>query len=394
MKSISTLLSIIIIGITMGISAQNAPIVTLGAVSTTATTAIVPITAVDFNNIRACDLRILYDPTIAQPTSFSIAPEIGGNINVNFTIPGVIIIGWYQSVNITRPNGSTIFNISFNKVSSGTTNLSFDSSRDDYDCQFYFNDPIDGRTKPLNDSPESSYYIPGSLTFYSITDCPVANAGPDKTLSSSNTQVTLEGSSSLQGVSYLWTTNDGNIVSGANTATPVVNAAGTYTLTVTNPSNNCSSTDFTVVSLIANAPVTFAPVLTACAGDNIEIPIKVTGFNNIGAVSLILEFDHSVLTFVSGTNTGGFPGLSFGNSIPGRINIGSNTSDPAGHTIADNSVFFILNFIYNGGTSDLEWFDDGESCEYTKTSTYDFEVLNDTPQSLFYIDGSVGPAAP
>ena len=176
MKSISTLLSLFIIGIAMSISAQNAPKVTLGTVSTTATTAIVPITAVDFNNIIACDLRILYNPLVATPTSFDIGPEMEGNFSTNFNIPGVIIIGWYIGENITVSPGSTIFNITFNKVSSGTSNLSFDSSIDEYDCQFYYKDPIDGKSKVLNDQPESSYYFPGSLTFYSEGICQIGRA--------------------------------------------------------------------------------------------------------------------------------------------------------------------------------------------------------------------------
>jgi len=42
--------------------------------------------------------------------------------------------------------------------------------------------------------------------------------------------------------------------SGANTATPTVNAAGTYTLTVTNPDGGCTATDFAVVTLNVTPP--------------------------------------------------------------------------------------------------------------------------------------------
>jgi gliding motility-associated-like protein len=83
---------------------------------------------------------------------------------------------------------------------------------------------------------------------------PNVNAGPDKVLTCTVTQVTLEGSSTTPGVTYQWTTVGGNIVSGGNTATPTVNAAGTYTLTVTNPVNGCTSTDATVVTLNNTPP--------------------------------------------------------------------------------------------------------------------------------------------
>ena len=81
------------------------------------------------------------------------------------------------------------------------------------------------------------------------TAVPDVNAGTDKVLTCLVTSVVLDGSSTTPGVSYLWTTSDGNIVSGANTAAPTVNAAGTYTLTVTNTANGCTATDAAAVTL-------------------------------------------------------------------------------------------------------------------------------------------------
>ena len=46
---------------------------------------------------------------------------------------------------------------------------------------------------------------------------------------------------------YEWTTLDGNIISGADTLNPLVDSAGTYTLTVTNPDTECTSSDDVVV---------------------------------------------------------------------------------------------------------------------------------------------------
>ncbi|MFM7080316.1 MAG: hypothetical protein ACKOYC_11075, partial [Bacteroidota bacterium] len=83
---------------------------------------------------------------------------------------------------------------------------------------------------------------------------PVANAGPDRTIDCTNATVTLNGSSNIAGSTFSWVaSNGGNIVSGANTATPVVNAAGTYTLTVTTGSA-CSSTDVALVTTNLTAP--------------------------------------------------------------------------------------------------------------------------------------------
>jgi hypothetical protein len=82
---------------------------------------------------------------------------------------------------------------------------------------------------------------------------PNVNAGADMTLTCSVTSVSLNGSSTSS-VSYSWTTIGGNIVSGATTASPVVNAAGTYILTVTNPSNGCTASDTAMVILNNTLP--------------------------------------------------------------------------------------------------------------------------------------------
>src|SRR5439155_1045486 len=83
---------------------------------------------------------------------------------------------------------------------------------------------------------------------------PVADAGTDKALNCTVASVTLSGSSSTTGALFNWSTVNGNIVSGANTATPVVNKAGTYILTVTGPSG-CTTTDSAVVTADVTVPV-------------------------------------------------------------------------------------------------------------------------------------------
>jgi len=84
---------------------------------------------------------------------------------------------------------------------------------------------------------------------------PDVNAGPDLQLDCGATQLTLQGSSTTGGnLSYAWTASPGNIVSGDNSLTPVVDQEGTYTLTITNLDNNCQSTDQVVVSSDANLP--------------------------------------------------------------------------------------------------------------------------------------------
>ena len=95
---------------------------------------------------------------------------------------------------------------------------------------------------------------------------PLAAAQSPNNLTCQSPSVTLSGSGSSTGVNmlYAWTSSPGgNIVSGGATLSPVVNAAGTYTLLVTNTTNACTATagvtvlaDQNVLTAMANAPDT------------------------------------------------------------------------------------------------------------------------------------------
>ena len=78
----------------------------------------------------------------------------------------------------------------------------------------------------------------------------VSDAGEDKQISCTEYEVTLDGTNSTEGpiYTYIWSTIDGNIVSGYNTLTPVVDAPGTYELIVFDQVYNCYQYDETVVT--------------------------------------------------------------------------------------------------------------------------------------------------
>jgi hypothetical protein len=100
-------------------------------------------------------------------------------------------------------------------------------------------------------------YDTAYVTVITQTTVPYAKAGAPKVLTCAQPQVQLMGSAS-QGsqYTYLWTaSNGGNIVSGANTLTPTVNAPGTYTLHVTNTTNGCTTQSLTSVTAV-NLPPT------------------------------------------------------------------------------------------------------------------------------------------
>jgi len=88
------------------------------------------------------------------------------------------------------------------------------------------------------------------------TTPPFAYAGDNRSLNCYFNTVLINASFSSSGANftYLWTTWDGNILSGATTLYPSVNLEGNYTLKVTNTQNGCIDLDSMIVT--QSTPVT------------------------------------------------------------------------------------------------------------------------------------------
>lgn len=146
--------------------------------------------------------------------------------------------------------------------------------------------------------------------------------------------------------------------------------------------------------LAQNAPITTAATEgNAIAGQQVTVPVTVTGFYNIGSISLSLDYDYSKLHFISALKNPALAGSfnvgdnDLGNGMHRLILgwFGSGVSLPDGSTIVDYT------FLYQSGTALLQWFDMGPSCEYTDDNAM---VLNDIPTATYYINGLVCGALP
>lgn len=145
------------------------------------------------------------------------------------------------------------------------------------------------------------------------------------------------------------------------------------------------------LTLQGDAPHTTANVAAlACPGQTISVPVVVSDYNTIGAVSLALKYNSAVLSYVSGTNNTAIP-ITITGTTPGTVFI---TNIAGLYSLPNGTTFFTLTFTYNGGYTDLSWFDtDGTSCEYAGPPVPpNFNVLPDTPTGTYYLNGSVGPS--
>ena len=114
-----------------------------------------------------------------------------------------------------------------------------------------------------------------STNVISSADLPAANAGTAQALDCGTLEVTLDGSGSEIGtnITYLWTTSDGNIVSGNNDINPIVDEEGTYQILVTNTDNGCTAISTVTVSLNNQTPVAIAnaPTQLSCTSSSVSL---------------------------------------------------------------------------------------------------------------------------
>ncbi|MEZ4952249.1 MAG: gliding motility-associated C-terminal domain-containing protein [Saprospiraceae bacterium] len=88
------------------------------------------------------------------------------------------------------------------------------------------------------------------------SDLPAAEAGMNDDLNCVDENLELDGTGSAVGpnIVYQWTTVDGNILNGATTLTPEVDAVGIYEIMVTDTATGCFFSDFVEIGLDENYP--------------------------------------------------------------------------------------------------------------------------------------------
>ncbi|HMX85054.1 MAG TPA: gliding motility-associated C-terminal domain-containing protein, partial [Saprospiraceae bacterium] len=132
---------------------------------------------------------------------------------------------------------------------------------------------------------------------------PVAKAGTDLILNCQQTTQLLDGSGSSVGpeFTYLWTTLDGNIISGANTLNPTIDQAGTYTLTVTSSKNGCSSSDDVKISLSEDFPVAVVvdPEVITC----VKLSVLINGLGSSTGPEFTYQWSTTTGNIVAGANS-------------------------------------------------------------------------------------------
>jgi hypothetical protein len=352
------------------------------------TQVIVPIYAEYLYNVSAISLFMNFDPSVLTYAGYQNInpvfnpPYDGMIINSN---PGNWALSWYNVTPINLSAGNLI-ELIFN-YNGGSTNLVWDlvsqgyCEYDDADGNILPSSFFNGFVGPAGDNPVIVQQPAGA----NISDLGDASFNVVATGAS-----TYQWQESPDGGATWNDILDGGIYSGATTQTlnltvvPISMDDYLYRVVITG--GNC-----TVISnqaLLNVVPLggiieTSLTDLLACPGDQIVIPVNVQYLYNIAALSLTLNYDAGVLSFVGTQNPNTqladgvlnefqFDGewrMSWFSIVP--INIGTGT-------------LIELVFNYNGGYTDLTWdlFTPG-NCEY---NDFDGNIL-----LANFTNGSVGP---
>lgn len=175
---------------------------------------------------------------------------------------------------------------------------------------FTFNGPNPQVTLPgfytvVATHPASGCTSGAQVQVFDNTTTPNAYAGEAPMLNCMNAVIQLNGtgSSTGNGITYLWTTFDGNIVSGTLGLFPRVNAVGTYTLKVTNTQNGCTALD--------SIEIIKAPTVTALINQVVHVACNGTA---TGSATVKPGGGNGTYTYAwsTGSNTATATGLSAG----------------------------------------------------------------------------------
>ncbi len=421
---------------------QNAPLTTAGELTTAIPgNVVIPVSVDGFADISSFTLTLEYQPLVltflsgtpnaAFVSGFSVtsSPGINGKYNV--------IISWSgDALTLNGGAASILADITFiynNTSGLGFTVLSWYDNGSS--CEY-----VNGSAEVLTDSPTADFYINGLVTSQ-LSPISYLPEMPDAFSGVIWIPVTVDNFTNIAGISLEFE-YDPNVMTYANDFTSPVSGVyvgtqslpdgnmkfsvgrygdaaslsdgatlvnvkfnfspGTTLLSWLDDGESCEYTDEMYNSLYDRpqevyyvdglvepilAPMVVADTLTAQINDLVTVPIRVYGFTNVNAYSLTLDYDPAVLTFECAS-----PDMNFsdafiaGASDPGRIEMGWFDIETS---LADGSILMYLTFQYHGGVSDLTWYNNGPTCEFTSSELY--QPMYDLPTADFYKNGKILP---
>ncbi|MGD1044889.1 MAG: cohesin domain-containing protein [Bacteroidota bacterium] len=383
MKKIIVFISLLSLMFTLGAMAQQ--VLTIQNVQAPAVGGAVtmPLNVTNFTNIGAITLKVTYDPAVVTYVGVANQPT-SGTFNVDGTTSGVITVGWFGTTPLNITAGKLLdLNFTYN---GGTSTVGFNQSACEisnaagtvltgviYQSGSLYSTsgttptltiptvqaPAVGGavTMPLN---VTNFTNIGAITLKVTYDTAVATyvgVANQPTSGTFNVDGTTKG---VITVGWFGTTPlnigtgkllDLNLTYKGGTGTvgfnqsacEISNAAGTVLTGVIYQSGSLYSASGTTPTLtIGNVQ---AP--TVGAGGAVTMPLNVTNFTNIGAITLKVTYDPALVTYVGVANQPTSGTFNVDGSTSGVITVGWFGTTPLN---IGTGKLLDLNFTYNGGT--------------------------------------------
>ena len=313
----------------------------------------VAVSATNFNNVGAISLALNYNPDILTYTGYSNVNSAlnSGDLVVNAT-DGTVYVSWSSANGATIGNG-TLFSFLFTGVT-GSTGLQWNTSFCEYTT-------VIGDNIPMT-------FSNGNVNIYQVA---MVTGNPEDRSVYETQNTTFGASGSGQGLSYQWqvSTNFGSswadLANGdhygyvtsstlrVNNVTMGMNGYR-YRCRITGSCGDPVFTEAAELTVIVSQPVIIAENATwQCTGE-VSQDIMVEHFNNVGAFSLVLNYDTNYLRYLEHFNlNSAMASDNFViNYMKGKIYITYASANPLN---LGSARLFSLKFDSSGGNSTNSW---------------------------------------
>lgn len=242
-------------------------------------------------------------------------------------------------------------------------------------------------------------YDPSVLTY--------VNSAPNAIFNTTNGLLTVTDSASTGGLKKIRMSFNGSVISLADSShladLQFNYISGMTSLTWKTDSTSCKYinqfeipsydipyTDYYINGVAASltAPVTKIDSVVAVQGSFATFTIRVWDYFKILSGQLTLNYVPEVLVFHHILPNDDIDSIFMAEVVtPGTLQMEWTGRVP---TLADGSILMYVTFQYQGGISDLVWYDNGASCQYINCEL--LIPLTDVPSDTHYLNGNVADA--
>jgi hypothetical protein len=261
---------------------------------------VVPVNVTAFTGVGAFSMKLNINTSILSFIRYQNPDNELGNGYLSVNANGnSVYISWFSTTATTIPNGATLLELVFNGVT-GASTLTWDTQATGY-CEY----------SDINGNIMVSTWNNGNATIYQVPS--IVTHPVDRTIyAGSNTTFSCSGAGTS--IAYQWqlsTDNglnwynlaDGGVYSGVTTATMTITSAlysmngYKYRCKVSGTCNPAAYTNASLLTVTPAAITTTAAGITNSCTRNIQVPVTVTNCNNIGSITLALQYDTTKLSF-------------------------------------------------------------------------------------------------